>query len=83
MGNASLYWKANLKVLFICLFVWFLVSYGCGLFFVDQLNQIRVGGYKLGFWFAHQGSMYAFVILIFYYVKKMNQIDRKFNVHED
>ena len=83
MGNANLYWKANLKVLFSCLLVWFLVSYGCGLFFVDQLNQIRVGGYKLGFWFAHQGSMYAFVILIFYYVKKMNQIDRKFNVNED
>ena len=63
--------------------IWFVVSFGCGILFVEQLNEITVGGFKLGFWFAQQGSIYAFVILIFVYVKKMNQLDQKFGVEED
>ena len=83
MNDAELYWKSNLKILFGCLVVWFIVSFGCGLLFVNQLNQFSIGGYKLGFWFAQQGSIYVFVILIFYYVRKMNQLDKKFNLQED
>jgi len=65
------------------LVVWFVVSFGCGILFVDALNEIELGGYKLGFWFAQQGAIYVFVILIFIYVKKMNQLDREFGVEED
>lgn len=82
MENQSNYWKTNLKYLFILLTVWFLVSYGAGILFVDQLNGIRLGGFKLGFWFAHQGSIYVFVLLIFIYVWLMNRLDRKFDVDE-
>ena len=63
--------------------IWFIVSYGCGILFVDQLDTIRIGGFKLGFWFAQQGSIYVFVALIFIYVKKMNKIDRDFGVEEE
>jgi putative solute:sodium symporter small subunit len=63
--------------------VWFVVSYGCGILFVDALNQIQIGGYKLGFWFAQQGSIYVFVVLIFYYTRKMGQLDREFGVEEE
>ena len=63
--------------------VWFIVSYGCGIMLVDVLNQIQIGGYKLGFWFAQQGSIYVFVVLTFYYAKKMGELDREFNVEED
>lgn len=77
------YWKENVRYLIILLLIWFLVSYGCGILFVDQLNQIRMGGFKLGFWFAQQGSIYAFVILIFVYVRLMNKLDKKYNVEED
>ena len=66
-----------------CLVVWFVVSYGCGIVLVDVLNQIQIGGYKLGFWFAQQGSIYVFVGLIFYYAKKMGDLDREFGVEED
>jgi putative solute:sodium symporter small subunit len=62
--------------------VWFLVSFGCGILCVDVLNQIQIGGYKLGFWFAQQGAIYAFLAIIFYYAWKMRQIDREFNVDE-
>ncbi|MGC9491502.1 DUF4212 domain-containing protein, partial [Vibrio genomosp. F10] len=62
--------------------VWFLVSFGCGILFVDVLNQFQLGGYKLGFWFAQQGSIYAFLAIIFYYAWRMRQIDREFNVDE-
>ena len=80
----SLYWKANLSLLFKCLIVWFIVSYGCGILLVDWLNNYQLfgSGYPLGFWFAQQGSIYAFVILIFYYVKKVNQLDKEFEVDE-
>lgn len=76
------YWQANLKLMSILLAVWFLISYLCGIVFVDALNAIQIGGYKLGFWFAQQGSMYGFVALIFIYAHLMNKLDRKYNVHE-
>ena len=77
------YWKANLKLVAMCLSIWFVVSYLFGIILVDQLNAISIGGYKLGFWFAQQGSMYIFVVLIFFYAYRMNKIDQQFNVHED
>ena len=73
------YWKSNLKLLAILLVVWFTVSFGFGILLVDQLNQIRIGGFKLGFWFAQQGSIYVFIILIFVYVFKMKKLDDKYN----
>jgi len=76
------YWKENLGYLAILLSVWFLVSYVFGILLVDQLNTIKLGGFKLGFWFAQQGSMYVFVILIFVYVKLMNKLDKKYGVDE-
>jgi putative solute:sodium symporter small subunit len=66
-----------------CLAVWFVVSYLFGIILVDQLNAISIGGYDLGFWFAQQGSMYTFVVLIFFYAWRMNKLDREFDVHED
>lgn len=81
--QAQDYWKANIRLVFGCLVVWFIVSFGFGILLVDQLNQIHIGGYKLGFWFAQQGSIYVFLVLIFFYAWRMNQLDRKFNVHED
>jgi putative solute:sodium symporter small subunit len=76
------YWSAVLGLLARVLLIWFVVSFGCGILFVDALNNIKLGGYPLGFWFAHQGSIYVFIALIFYYAKAMNKIDRKFDVHE-
>ena len=81
--SAAEYWKANIRLVIGCLVVWFFVSYGCGILFADALNGIRLGGYKLGFWFAQQGSIYTFVALIFFYAARMNQLDRKFNVDEN
>ncbi|MDB4608572.1 DUF4212 domain-containing protein [Flavobacteriaceae bacterium] len=69
------YWKTNLKYLGILLSVWFLVSFGFGILLVDFMNQFQIGGFKLGFWFAQQGSIYVFVILIFVYVFLMNRLD--------
>ena len=83
MSDRASYWKANLRLVTGCLIVWFIVSYGLGIMFVDQMNAISIGGYKLGFWFAQQGSIYTFVVLIFFYAWRMNRLDRKFNVHED
>lgn len=77
-----LYWKKNLRYLFLLLAAWFTVSFGCGILFVDELDKIRVGGFGLGFWFAQQGSIYVFVILIFAYVFLMNRLDKEFDVHE-
>jgi len=76
------YWKENLRLIFICLTIWFVVSYVFGLLLVDQLNAIRLGGYKLGFWFAQQGSIYTFVGLIFWYSSQMNKLDKKYDVEE-
>jgi putative solute:sodium symporter small subunit len=84
MSDAQKYWQANIRLVIGCLVVWFVVSFGCGILFVEQLNSIRIlGGYPLGFWFAQQGSIYTFVALIFFYAWRMNQLDRKFNVSED
>ncbi len=69
--------------MFKLLAVWFVVSFGCGIIFVDILNEIQLGGYKLGFWFAQQGSIYTFVVLTFVYAKKMGDLDRKYGVHEE
>ncbi len=77
------YWRRNLSLMVKLMVVWFVVSYGCGIILVDVLNSIRIGGYKLGFWFAQQGSIYVFVALIFYYAKKMGDLDREFGVDED
>ncbi|MFC0250546.1 DUF4212 domain-containing protein [Massilia consociata] len=77
------YWKATLKLLGIILTIWFLCSYGAGILFAPFLNQFYLGGYPVGFWFAQQGSIYIFIALIFYYAKKMGQIDREYGVQED
>ena len=77
------YWKANVRLLMICLVVWFVVSFGFGIILVEPLNAIMVGGYPLGFWFAQQGSIYTFLVLIFFYAWRMNQLDREYDVHED
>ena len=83
MSDASAYWKANIRLVAICLVIWFIVSFLFGIILVDALNAIQIGGYKLGFWFAQQGSIYTFVVLIFFYAYRMNILDRKFGVHED
>ena len=77
------YWKENVRLMLILLAVWFSVSFVCGILLVDLLDQFRFFGFKLGFWFAQQGSIYTFVILIFVYVNGMNKLDRKYHVHED
>ncbi len=76
------YWQENLTYVFILLVVWFLASYGAGILFAKQLNGIRLWGFKLGFWFAQQGSIYIFLVLIFVYVYLMNKLDKKYDVHE-
>ncbi len=79
------YWKANLKILGTLLSIWFVVSYGCGILFVDALNQFQLPGtgFPLGFWFAQQGSIYVFVVLIFVYTFLMARLDKQFGVEED
>jgi len=77
------YWSANVRLLMICLVVWFVVSFGFGIILVEPLNTIMIGGYPLGFWFAQQGSIYTFLVLIFFYAWRMNRLDREFDVHED
>ena len=81
--SGQAYWKANLELITFCLVIWFVVSYLFGILLVDQLNAISIGGYKLGFWFAQQGSIYVFLVLIFVYAFAMNRLDKKFDVHED
>ena len=84
MKNPQGYWRANLRILVGCLIVWFVCSYGFGIILAEPLNSIRIlGGYPLGFWFAQQGSIYTFVILIFFYAWRMNKLDKKFGVQED
>lgn len=79
----SAYWRKNLRLVGACLAAWFVCSYVFGILLVDKLNEIRLGGFKLGFWFAQQGSIYIFVALIFFYAWRMNKIDRDHDVHED
>ncbi len=83
MDNSQAYWKATLGLLTKVLVIWFLVSYGAGILFAPVLNNISLGGYPLGFWFAQQGSIYTFIALIFYYAWKMGKIDRQFGMQED
>ncbi|MFK2820106.1 DUF4212 domain-containing protein [Flavobacteriaceae sp. LMIT009] len=80
--KAKAYWRENLKYVVILLTIWFLASYGAGIIFKDALNTIKIGGFKLGFWFAQQGSIYVFVILIFVYVRLMNKLDKKYGYDE-
>ena len=82
MANITAYWKKNLRYLVILLLIWFAVSFGAGIIWVEELNQIRIGGFKLGFWFAQQGAIYVFVILIFVYVRLMNRLDKEYDVEE-
>ncbi|MCY3857840.1 MAG: DUF4212 domain-containing protein [Gammaproteobacteria bacterium] len=77
------YWIANLRLVGVLLSIWFLVSFGCGILFVDVLNQVQIGGFKLGFWFAQQGSIVVFVLLIFVYALLANRLDRTHDVDED
>jgi putative solute:sodium symporter small subunit len=81
--SSQAYWKATIKLLTNILILWALVSFGAGILFADMLNKIHLGGYPLGFWFAHQGAIYVFIVQIFYYAKRMNDLDVKFDVHED
>ena len=84
MSKASkAYWKENLRYLLILLLIWFFVSFVCGIFLVDTLNNIKLGGFPLGFWFAQQGSIYVFVVLIFVYMKWMNDLDKKYDFDEE
>ena len=83
MEQENAYWQANIRLILTCLVIWFVVSFGCGILFVEQLNEIRLGGYKLGFWFAQQGSIYTFVGLVFWYAVQMNRLDKKHNVEEE
>lgn len=80
--KATAYWKENLRYLLILLSIWFLVSYGAGILFKDLLDNFSMGGFPLGFWFAQQGSIYVFVILIFVYVRLMNKLDKKYGYNE-
>ena len=77
------YWRQNLKYLGILLSIWFMVSFVFGILLASYLNQFMIGGFPLGFWFAHQGAIYTFVILIFVYVYLMNKLDKKFDVDEE
>lgn len=81
-NKSKLYWKKNLRYLAFLLSIWFLVSFVFGILLVDELNLISLGGFKLGFWFAQQGAIYVFVILIFVYIKLMNKLDNEFDFNE-
>lgn len=80
--DLSKYWAENKRFLLILLSVWFLASFGCGILFIDALNQIKIAGFKLGFWFAQQGSILIFLIIIYVYVRWMNKLDKKYDVDE-
>lgn len=80
--DKNAYWQANIRLILTLLVIWFIVSFGAGILFVDQLDSIKIGGYPLGFWFAEQGSIYTFVLLIVYYTYRMNQLDKQYGVEE-
>lgn len=82
-ANNDAYWKANIKLMLILLSIWFLVSFVFGILLVDALNQIQFFGFKLGFWWAQQGAIYVFIILIFTYTIMMQRIDRRYGVSDD
>lgn len=81
--DRSLYWRKNLQTIYVCLVIWAVVSLGLGIIWAESLNQFRLGGYPLGFWFAQQGSIYTFLVLIFFYAWRMNRLDKEFNVDEE
>jgi putative solute:sodium symporter small subunit len=81
--NRAAYWSATLRLLVTLLVIWFLVSFGFGILLAEELNTIPLGGFKLGFWFAQQGSIYAFLLLIVVYVLRMNRMDQQFDVYEE
>ena len=81
-AEAGAYWRANLKLVGALMSVWFLVSFGAGIIFREWLDQFRIGGYPLGFWFAQQGAIYVFIALIFIYVFAMRRLDRKYGVED-
>jgi putative solute:sodium symporter small subunit len=83
MSDRKAYWRRNLRLVAVCMVIWFIVSYLFGIILVEPLNNIRIGGYKLGFWFAQQGSIYVFVALIFFYARRMNKLDREFGLQEE
>ncbi len=82
-NDAKAYWRANLRLVSVLMTIWALVSIGAGIIFAEPLNQIRLGGFQLGFWFAQQGSIITFVLLIAVYVWQMARLDRKFGVEEE
>jgi putative solute:sodium symporter small subunit len=82
MKDRTGYWKKNLRLLTILLSIWFIVSFGFGILLVDVFNTIRIGGFKLGFWFAQQGSIYVFIALIFIYEQRMNRLDKEYDLDE-
>ncbi len=82
MENLKNYWKRNLLYLTVLLSFWFIISFGCGILFVHELNHIRIGGFKLGFWFAQQGAIYGFIVVIFVYTYLMNRLDKKYDLDE-
>ena len=77
------YWQDNLRVVGVCLVIWFTVSFGFGILWVDVLNQIQIGGFQLGFWFAQQGSIYVFVALTFFYAWRMSRLDKRHGLSAD
>ena len=79
MSKNIIYWKKNIRYITILLSLWFILSFGCGILFVEQLNTIQIGGFKLGFWFAQQGSIFGFVAIIFTYIYLMNKLDQTQN----
>lgn len=81
-ANENAYWKENIRLLVILMSIWFIVSFGAGILFRDWLDQFMLGGYPLGFWFAQQGSIYVFMVLILYYVVKMRSLERKYDLDD-
>jgi putative solute:sodium symporter small subunit len=80
--SSQAYWKRNLRIIMWCLIIWAIVSLGFGVLLAPVLNNFAIGGYPLGFWFAHQGSIYVFIILIFFYAWRMNRLDKEYNLDE-
>ena len=78
--SAQTYWKPNIKIVSVLLSIWFFISFGCGILFVDFLDQFRFGGFKLGFWIAQQGSIFVFVVLIYAYIYLMDKLDNEYNL---
>jgi putative solute:sodium symporter small subunit len=81
--NKRTYWQDNLRLVGLCLTIWFGVSFGCGILLVDFLNRIQIGGFQLGFWFAQQGSIYVFVALTFFYAWRMSRLDKRHGLSAD